>query len=135
MTQKSIFSKSKISIPQSNHGKRNIKLMLVRPQKRFRTTCGVSEIITKNWIFALLLHVSEGIPAETCKSRANIQFFVIISETPQVVSKRFWIRTNISLMFLFPWLDWGIDILDFEKSIFWVMSDFGPFHPPENVIF
>merc|ERR1712025_1362002 len=25
------FSKSEISIPQSNHGKRNIKLMLVRP--------------------------------------------------------------------------------------------------------
>ena len=29
--KKSIFSKSEISIPQSNHGKRNIKLMLVRP--------------------------------------------------------------------------------------------------------
>ena len=38
-------------------------------------------------------------------------------------------------MFLFPWLDLGIDIPDFEKSIFWVMSDFGPFQPPENVIF
>ena len=35
--KKSIFSKSEISIPQSNHGKRNIKLILVRPQKRFRT--------------------------------------------------------------------------------------------------
>ena len=29
--KKSIFSKSEISTPQSNHGKRNIKLMLVRP--------------------------------------------------------------------------------------------------------
>ena len=29
--KKSIFSKSEISLPQSNHGKRNIKLMLVRP--------------------------------------------------------------------------------------------------------
>ena len=29
--KKSIFSKSEISSPQSNHGKRNIKLMLVRP--------------------------------------------------------------------------------------------------------
>ena len=25
---------------------------------------------------------------------------------------------NISLMFLFPWLDWGIDISDFEKIDF-----------------
>ena len=29
--KKSIFSESEISLPQSNHGKRNIKLMLVRP--------------------------------------------------------------------------------------------------------
>ena len=29
--KKSIFSKSEISSPQSNHGKRNIKLILVRP--------------------------------------------------------------------------------------------------------
>ena len=29
--KKSIFPKSEISIPQSNHGKRNIKLLLVRP--------------------------------------------------------------------------------------------------------
>ena len=51
--KKSIFSKSEISIPQSNHGKRNIKLMLVRPKKHFRTTCRVPEIIAKIWIFAL----------------------------------------------------------------------------------
>ena len=28
------------------------------------------------------------------------------------------VRTNISLMFLFPWLDWGIDISNFEKFVF-----------------
>ena len=38
--------------------------MLVRAEKRFRTTCGVSEIIAKIWIFALPLHFSAGIPAE-----------------------------------------------------------------------
>ena len=37
-------------LPQSNYGKRNIKLMLVWPVKRFRTTCGVFQIIAKNWI-------------------------------------------------------------------------------------
>ena len=30
-------------------------------------------------------------------------------------------------MFLFPWFDWGDDISDFEKSIFWPMSHFGVF--------
>ena len=77
--KKTIFSKSEISSPQSNHGKRNIKLMLVRPQKRFRTTCGVSEIIAKIWIFALQLHVSARIAAETCSGRAKIQILAIIS--------------------------------------------------------
>ena len=38
-------------------------------------------------------------------------------------------------MFLFPWLDWCIDISDFEKLIFWVMSGFWHFQPPENVLF
>ena len=65
--QKIDFLKSEISLSQSNHDKRNIKLMLVRPQKRFRTTCSISEIITKNWIFALPLHVSAGIATERCK--------------------------------------------------------------------
>ena len=32
--------------------------------------------------------------------------------------KRFYGRTNIVLMFLFPWLDWGNDISDFEKIDF-----------------
>ena len=41
-----------------------IKLMSIRPEKPFRTTWGVPEIIAKNWIFALLPHVSAGIPAE-----------------------------------------------------------------------
>ena len=46
------------------------------------------------------------------------KFFAIISKTPQMVLKRFYGRTNISLMFLSPWLDCGIDILDFEKIDF-----------------
>ena len=72
----------------------------------------------KNLDFALPLLVSAGIPAKTCKGSAKIQIFAIISETPQVVLKRFWGRTNIVLMFLFPWLDWGIDISNFEKIDF-----------------
>ena len=39
-------------------------------------------------------------------------------------------------MFLFPWLDWGIDISDFEKIDFLgVMSDFWPFQPTAGAIF
>ena len=38
-------------------------------------------------------------------------------------------------MFLFPWLDWGIDISGFEKSIFWVMGDFWPSQSHAKVIF
>ena len=53
------------------------------------STCGISEIIAKIWIIALLLHVSAGIPAETCSGRAKLQIFAIISGTPQVVLKRF----------------------------------------------
>ena len=46
------------------------------------------------------------------------EFFVLISKTPQMDLKRFYGRTNISLMFLSPWLDYGIDISDFEKIDF-----------------
>ena len=38
-------------------------------------------------------------------------------------------------MFLFPWLDWGDDISNFEKSIFGRSSDFERFQHPEEVIF
>ena len=64
------------------------------------------------------MHVSAGIPAESAYIDQNTHIFAIISETPQVVLKRFKGRTNISLMFLFPWLDWGNDISDFEKIDF-----------------
>ena len=57
-----IFSKTEMSIPQSNPGKRNIKALLLRPKERFRTTCGVFEKIAKTCFFALPLHVSAGIP-------------------------------------------------------------------------
>ena len=44
-------------------------------------------------------------------------FFAIISKTQQMVLNRFWGRTNISLRFLSPWLDCGIDIRgDFTAS-------------------
>ena len=43
---------------------------------------------------------------------------------------------NIGLMFLFPWLDWGNDISDFEKIDFWgVMSDFWLCQPTAGAIF
>ena len=47
-----------------------------------------------------------------------------------MVLKRFYGRTNISLVFLFPRLDWGIDISDFEKIDFLVhVAIFGLFSP------
>ena len=112
------FKTSKISTPRSNHEKSNIKTMLVRAEKRFRTTWDISEISEKQWIFALPKYVSVKIPTKTCFGTAKIQFFAIISETPQVVLKRFQGRTNISLMFPFPWLDRGIVISYFEKIDF-----------------
>merc|ERR1711951_124852 len=39
-------------------------------------------------------------------------------------------RTNISLMFLFPWLDCGIDISDFEKIDFLGHGRFLAFSAP-----
>ena len=62
--------------------------------------------------------------------RGNIQFCVIISGTPQLVLKCLWGRYNISLMFLFPWLDWGIDISDFEKIDFLGHGRFLAFSAP-----
>ena len=38
-------------------------------------------------------------------------------------------------MFIFPWLDWGIDISDFEKIDFLVMGDFGVFPATEQAEF
>merc|ERR1711954_192598 len=68
--------------------------------------------------------------------RAKIEIFAIISETPHVVLKRFWGRTNISLMFLFAWLDWGIDISDFEKiDFFGSWGDFRVFPAPGQADF
>ena len=84
----------------------------------------------KNLDFAFPSHVSAGIPAETCSGGLKYEFFAIISEMPQVVLKRFSGRTNISLLFLFPWLDWGIDILDFEKIDFLGHERFWAFSAP-----
>ena len=104
--------------------------MLVQPCKRFRTTCDVSEIIAKTWYFEPSLHVSAGIPEETCIGGSKYHFFAIISGKPQVFLKRFQGRINIRLIFLFPWLDWGDDISDFERS-----SDFDHLQPPAGAIF
>ena len=48
--------------------------MLVRTQKRFRTTCSVSEIIETFSMFALALHVSAVIPAEASLGGQNPKF-------------------------------------------------------------
>merc|ERR1712237_54725 len=54
----------------------------------------------------------------------------IFSKTAVVVVKPFWGRTNISLTFLFPRLDCGINITDFEKIAFFdsgaILSVFSP---------
>ena len=47
-----------------------------------------------------------------------------------MVLKRCKGRTNISLMFLFPWLDWGIDTSDFEKIDFLGHERFLAFSAP-----
>ena len=52
-----------------------------------------------------------------------------------MVLKRFQGRTNISLMFPFPWLDWGIDICDFEKIDFLGHGRFLAFSAPGQADF
>ena len=59
-----------------------------------------------------------GNPKERYFGSAKIENYEIISETSQVVLKRFRGPTNISLKFLFTWLDQCIDILDFEENHF-----------------
>ena len=68
--------------------------------------------------FAFLKHVYVGIPTETCFWKAKPIILEKIPETPQVVLKLFYSRTNINLMILFPYCDWGIDISNFEKIDF-----------------
>ena len=130
MTQKIAFLKVRdIDTPIQSRKKKhqtNVSSALKIFQDHLRF---VSEIITKNWIFAFPLHVSAGIFEGTCKGRANIQFFAIISEMPQVVLKRFQGRTNISLMFLYP-ISRAL-----KKSILGVMSDFWLFQPTAGAIF
>ena len=58
------------------------------------------------------------------------------SETALMVVKPFWGRTNISLTFLFPRLDCGIIISDFEKIAFFDSGAiFGIFSPPTRPFF
>ena len=87
--KKSIFSKSKISIHQSNHGKRNIKPMLVRAYKRFRATWGVCKIIVKFQFLPSINFFLWDFPREVFFGRAKNWKFWIIAETTQVVLKCF----------------------------------------------
>ena len=118
--KKSIFSKCKISIHQSNHGKTNIKPMLVRAYKRFRATWGVCKIIVKFQFLPFTNIFLWDFPREMFFGRAKNRKFWIIAETTQLVLKCFWGQNNMCLMLLFAWLDWCIDILDFEKIQFFV---------------
>ena len=83
MTQKIDFFKVRDIDTSIQPRKKKHQTNVSSALKLFRTTCGVSEIIAKIWIFALPLHVSAGIPAE------NAHIFAIVSETPQMVLKRF----------------------------------------------
>ena len=87
--KKAIFSKSKISIHQSNHWKRNIKSMLVRSHKRFRTTWGVSEIMMKFQFLPSTNIFLWDFPREVFFGRAKNRKFWIIAEITQVVLKCF----------------------------------------------
>ena len=97
-------------------------------EKKFRITCGAPEIIAKISIFALPRHLCVRSPTGSFFGTAKIENFAIISGAPEVVLKPFQGQTNTCLMFLFPWFDWCIDILDFEKiQIFVSRAIFGVF--------
>ena len=92
--------------------------MLVRPQKGLVTTPVDFEIVTNFRDFdphtTILVRKVQQRPKMECGGPK----FCDISKSTGVVTKPFWGRTNIGLMFLFPWFDYGIDILKFEKSHF-----------------
>ena len=68
---------------------------------------------------------------ETGKGGSKKSKIEIFSKAAVVVVKPFQGRTNISLTFLFPRLDYGIIILDFEKIAFFDSEAiFGPITAP-----
>ena len=92
--------------------------MLVRPQKGLVTTSVDFEIVTNFRDFdphpTILVRKVQQRPKMECGGPK----FCDTSKSTREVTKPFWGRTNIGLMFLFPWFDYGIDILKFEKSHF-----------------
>ena len=106
------------------------------PQKDLVTTPADFEIVTNFRDFdPPHRHFGKESPSGA-KNRVEKINFWWFSKSHQVVTKPFWDRTNIGLMFLSPGFDYGIDMLKFEKSNFlaaWVIL--GDFSPPENDIF
>ncbi len=73
---------------------------------------------------------------ESGKDGSGKSKFTIFSKTAVVVVKHFQGRTNISLTFLFPRLDCGIIISDFEKITFFDSGGIlGVFSPPKRPFF
>ena len=74
-------------------------------------------------------------PQKIDSFKVKITIFAIISETPQVVLKR--LRAELTLVWCFFFRgSIGVTISrTLKKSIFWVMDDFWPSQPLENVIF
>ena len=107
--------------------------MLVRPPKK--------GLVTTPADFEIVIHFRDFDPPphtttlvkkvqQVPKTEWRRSIFDDFLKSHQVVTKPFWDRTNIGLMFLFPGFDYGIDMLKFEKTHFlatWViLGDFSP---------
>ena len=88
-SKNAIFSKSKIMIPQSNLGKRKVKLMLVRPKKGFTITTAVFEKISHFYFFELYNGISVQKAQESGKDGNRKSKFEIFSKTAVVIVKPF----------------------------------------------
>ena len=104
--------------------------------KMFRTTTAVIEKISNFPFFDTTLTIFLDFCTEMAlwmSQNPKIEIFLI---TAVVVLKPFQGRTNISLMFLFPRLDCGIIISNFEKITFFAsMAIFGLFSPSQKAFF
>ena len=125
--KKSIFLKSEISMPQLNHKKRNLKLMLVGTKKHIKTTCSASEIIA---IYFVKIHSSVNI-LDFWKNRfflAKVWFSWFFGVS--VIENVIFCSTSIFKLPLrttqnqnFAKILWGSleNVLKFPKKYFWLL--------------
>ena len=88
-SKNSIFSKSKIMIPQSDWGKRNVKLMLVRPKKDFTIIWALHEKNSTFRFFDFTLTTFWDFPYRLVRAKSKNRKIEIFSGRTQMIVKQF----------------------------------------------